>query len=75
MGNIPFSYFANKFLPDARGAHKEFERIESNVGRYTHGFRHYENYYNYLQKYPDATVLDYQNDSKFFIYYFNFNFS
>jgi hypothetical protein len=48
MGNIPFSYFANRFLPDARGAHKEFERIESNVGRYTHGFRHYENYYNYL---------------------------
>jgi hypothetical protein len=48
LGNIPFSYFGNRFLPDARGAHKEFERIESNVGRYTHGFRHYENYYNYL---------------------------
>lgn len=48
LGNIPFSYLARKFLPDARGAHKEFERIESNVGRYTHGFRHYENFYNYL---------------------------
>ena len=45
---MPFSFVKERFVPDVHGAHKEYERIESLIGRYTVGFRHYESYYNYL---------------------------
>jgi hypothetical protein len=48
VGGFPFSFYRNRFFPDARGMHSEYERIEKEVGRYTVGFRHYESYYNYL---------------------------
>ena len=38
------------------------DRAESHIGRYTVGFRHYENYNNYVQKFPDATIEDYVDD-------------
>ena len=38
------------------------DRSESNIGRYTVGFRHYENYNNYKKKFPGATMEDYAND-------------
>jgi hypothetical protein len=43
------------------------DRIESNIGRYTIGFRHYENYTNYLFKYPEKSIDDYRDDRKFII--------
>ena len=61
----PFSYVQNMFIPSMRQHVDEAARVESTIGRYPVGFRHYENYYNYLTKYPDATIEDYQNDSKF----------
>jgi uncharacterized short protein YbdD (DUF466 family) len=32
------------------------------VGKYPAGFRHYENYVNYRQVNPDATIEDYIQD-------------
>ena len=61
----PFSYVDDCFIPNERAKNDELARVESLIGRYPIGFRHYENYYNYLQKYPDATISDYQEDSKF----------
>lgn len=40
--------------------HREMERIESQVGRYPTGFRHFENYEFYNLHHPDATMVDYQ---------------
>jgi hypothetical protein len=47
------------FLPDKNGIRKEKSRLGREAGRYTPGFRHYENFYNYKLKYPDATLDDY----------------
>ena len=51
-----------EFLPNAREWHKEMDRIESNIGRYPVGFRHYENYHNYMLKYPERSIDDYAHD-------------
>ena len=59
---IPVSFVGNKFIPTERGYHKELDRIESNIGRYTPGFRFYECYESYRLRYPTATIQDYQND-------------
>lgn len=64
IGNDYFSYADNAYVPDIQATWDELERIESNLGRYPHGFRHYENYHNYLQKFPKASLLEYQEDSK-----------
>lgn len=53
--DIPKSYASGQFLPSQRGFEKELDRLESLIGRYPLGFRHYENYYNYITKYPNAT--------------------
>jgi hypothetical protein len=46
------SILGDEFVPTLKGWHKEMDRIESNIGRYPRGFRHYENYINYRQYYP-----------------------
>lgn len=38
------------------------KRIERDIGRYTVGFRHYENFYNYKMKFPDSTIEQYTED-------------
>lgn len=58
----PFSFAENAFLPNDRAAYDEKARRESLIGRYPVGFRHYENYRNYLVKHPDATIGDYTED-------------
>jgi len=49
-------------MPTERGYHRELDRIESNIGRYTPGFRFYECYESYRLKYPTATIQDYSDD-------------
>lgn len=49
-------------MPDHRGYHFEMDRIESNIGMYPRGFRHYQNYEMYLRKFPKATINDYTED-------------
>ena len=60
--DIPHSYVDSEFLPDERGYYKELDRIKSNIGRYPIGFRHYENFQNYVKQYPDRTIDEYVND-------------
>ena len=38
------------------------DRQESLIGRYTIGFRHYENYENYRVKYPESSIEEYTAD-------------
>jgi hypothetical protein len=52
----------NEFVPSRKESMKEMERIESNIGRYPVGFRHYENWQNYTSVYPGATLEDYRDD-------------
>jgi len=40
------------------------DRVESLIGRYPIGFRHYENYENYKRYFPNSTIQDYQDDGK-----------
>lgn len=42
--------------------HKEWDRVEANIGRYPTGFRQYENYEFYALSNPDATMVDYQSE-------------
>lgn len=51
-----------KFLPDKADRHAEIMRLGRENGRYVPGFRHYENFYNYKLKFPDATIDDYSED-------------
>jgi len=44
---MPMTLVSGEFVPNRYGRIKEMERIESNVGRYPMGYRHYENYHNY----------------------------
>lgn len=60
--DMPVSLVQGSFIPNRIGFEKEMQRIESNVGRYPHGYRHYENYHNYKLQFPDATIGDYQKD-------------
>jgi hypothetical protein len=50
------------FLPNERGWNHEIDRIKSNIGRYPLGFRHYENYHNYVKQFPERTMEEYIND-------------
>jgi len=54
--------FDNEWIPTQKGFNDELDRIRSTIGRYPIGFRHYETYHNYLTKYPEATLEDYQHD-------------
>ena len=56
------SLVSGEFIPTEKGYHEEMDRVESLIGRYTIGFRHYENYENYRVKYPDRTIEDYIED-------------
>ena len=60
--DIPHSYIDEAFLPDEHGYYKEVDRIKSNIGRYPIGFRHYENYQNYVKQFPDRTIDEYVTD-------------
>lgn len=42
--------------------HQHMDRVESRIGRYVAGFRHYENYANYSLNNPKATIEQYQQD-------------
>ena len=63
--NYPASFFGDRFVPTDRGYHKEMDRIEETLGRYTPGFRHYECYESYRLRHPNATAGTYHEDSKF----------
>lgn len=56
------SVVQEEWIPTQREYEKEMDRSESNIGRYTVGFRHYENYNNYKKKFPGASMEDYAND-------------
>jgi len=58
------SLVSGEFLPTEKGFHEEMDRVESNIGRYPIGFRHYENFVNYRLKYPESTIQDYTADGK-----------
>lgn len=60
--NYPKSLVDGEFFPSRREREKELQRLESNIGRYPVGFRHYENWQNYTSVYPDATLEDYRDD-------------
>lgn len=60
--NYPKSLVTGEFFPSRKEREKELDRIESNIGRYPVGFRHYENWQNYTSMYPDATLEDYRDD-------------
>jgi len=56
---VPESLIGGLFVPTQRGFDQEMDRIESLVGRYPVGFRHYESFENYRARYPAAAVEDY----------------
>jgi len=60
------SRFENHFDIDDEDHHAYYDKIEQSIGRYPVGFRHYENYENYKTIKPEATISDYQIDSKQF---------
>ena len=51
-----------EWIPTRKEYDLEMNRVDSNVGRYPVGFRHYENWQNYTFKYPNATMEDYRDD-------------
>jgi hypothetical protein len=56
------SLLDDEWVPTQRGYEEEMDRAESHIGRYPVGFRHYENYQNYREKFPESTLEDYTND-------------
>jgi hypothetical protein len=61
---VPRTLLEGEFLPDHRGHHREMDRIDSNIGMYPRGFRHYQSYEMYHRKFPRSTISDYTEDSK-----------
>ena len=61
----PRSLVDNEFVADEKEYAREADRLESMRGRYPWGFRYYENYLAYKRKFPEATIHDYREDSKF----------
>lgn len=59
---MPISLVGGEFIPNKDGYWDEMKRLERTIGRYTVGFRHYENYYYYKMKFPDATMEEYAKD-------------
>jgi len=51
---IPRSLVDDEFMPTKEGHLSEMMRIESNLQRYPHGFRHLQSYSAYKKKFPDA---------------------
>jgi hypothetical protein len=50
------------FILDEKNSRQFYKDIEMNIGRYPHGFRHYESFVNYKYVNPDATIHDYMNE-------------
>jgi hypothetical protein len=50
------SRYQDHFDLDDYDAHAYLDQVEKNIGRYSLGFRQYENYENYRVMYPDATI-------------------
>lgn len=44
---VPISDYLNAWALDAENKVAEHEWAMNNIGRYPHGYRHYENYANY----------------------------
>ena len=59
---IPQTKYINEWFFDQENYDKIHEYEQSKVGRYAQGYRHYENYANYSQVIPDATIEDYMNE-------------
>jgi len=55
------SRYTNHWDLDDADYHHEMERIESQIGRYPIGFRHFENFENYRVVHKDSTVEDYHH--------------
>ena len=50
------SRLADTFDLDPEDYNAYMDKVERNIGRYPHGFRHYENYINYRVAKPEATL-------------------
>jgi hypothetical protein len=53
------SIYDEAFFLDEKSAKQFFTDIEHNIGRYPHGFRHYENFANYSIVNPNSEISDY----------------
>lgn len=56
------SWSLRKYALTKTELYREWEKQLQSMGRYPHGFRHYENYVNYRTVFPDATIEDYMKD-------------
>ena len=56
---VPVSDYLNTWVLDQKNVIAQHEYDQNNIGRYPHGYRHYENYANYSQVVTDATIEDY----------------
>lgn len=53
------SMFLDEWFMDKRNLFIEWDRQQNLIGKYPQGFRHFENYVNYRQVFPDSTIEDY----------------
>ena len=60
------SRHGNYFDPSPTDKIRYEDYLDSKVGRYPIGFRHYENFENYRIINPDATIDEYTTKSKIF---------
>ena len=63
-----YSIAQDEFILSLENKHKHRKIINSNIGRYPIGFRHFENYDNYRVKHPESTIQEYHDLSKFSLY-------
>jgi len=68
------SRYSNHFNLDPKDYERYMDMVDSKIGRYPIGFRHYESYENYCVVNPDASIEDYSKESiflsvKIIIYY------
>ena len=59
-----YSMSQDEFILNTENTHKHRRIINSTIGRYPIGYRHFENYENYKVKYPERTIQDYHEQSK-----------
>jgi len=56
------SYSIRRYALTRAELFREWEMQQQQIGRYPVGFRHYENYVNYRNIFPDASIEDYMKD-------------
>ncbi len=63
-----YSMSQDEFILNLENQHKHRKIVNSTIGRYPIGYRHYENYENYRIKYPERSIQDYHEQSKYHLY-------